>query len=92
MWNSTREKHTHYWVKCVKPLVSSRGCKGFEDIFQGMEKLSAEYRIELKEPNRPTILTPRKAPLTLRQRLREELDRLIDLGITEQVEELTEWV
>lgn len=55
---------------------------------RGLE-LSTEYK--LTEPNSPTIHAPSSVPLVLRQKLKEELDNLIALGMIEKVEKLTEW-
>lgn len=41
-----------------------------EDIFQRTEKLSIEYKIQLKEPNCHPTHAIRKVPLPLRQKLK----------------------
>lgn len=66
--------------------------EAYPDVFQGMGKLKARYKIELEEPNIPVIHAPRKVPLILRGKLKAELERLEKLDIIEKVEEPTEWV
>ncbi len=48
-------------------------------------------RIELKEGARPRILAPRRLPLALRNKTKEELDRMTRLGVISPVNEPREW-
>ena len=64
----------------------------YDDVFQGLGCLGVEYKIKLRDDAVPVIHAPRRVPVALMKPLREELDRMIDLGVIEKVEEPTEWV
>lgn len=55
------------------------------------QQLSAECRIDLEEPNGSIVHSTREVMLALRQRLKEDRNRLIALGISERVTERILW-
>ncbi|PIK36097.1 hypothetical protein BSL78_27073 [Apostichopus japonicus] len=63
-----------------------------EDIFTGIGKIAKEYHIELTSEAAPVIKPARRTPDALKQPLRQELNRLLDLGIIRELREPTEWV
>ncbi|PIK59033.1 hypothetical protein BSL78_04060 [Apostichopus japonicus] len=63
-----------------------------EDVFTGIGKIASEYHIELTSNAEPVVKPARRTPDALKQPLREELDRLLDLGILREVREPTDWV
>ena len=67
--------------------------KEFPALFTGLGKLNAEsYRITLKGETEPVCLyTARKVPHPLQQRVREELDRMVQQSVISPVEGPTEW-
>ena len=66
----------------------------FKDVFDGgLGKLPHTVRLEIDEMVTPVQLPPRKVPLMVRNELKQELERLTDLGVTMKEEtEPTKWV
>ena len=67
--------------------------KEFPALFTGLGKLNAEsYRITLKGETEPVCLyTARKVPHPLQQRVKEELNRMVQQSVISPVEGPTEW-
>ncbi|KAK2705244.1 hypothetical protein QYM36_017328 [Artemia franciscana] len=66
--------------------------KGYEDVFKGAGMLSEDYQIYLKDNATPTVHRARKVPITMRNKLKNELVHLEKLSIIEKVIKSTEWV
>lgn len=65
----------------------------FEDVFgEGGVVKCNPYHITLDKEAIPTIAAARKVPLTLKTKLKEELDRMVHNGILVAVDEPSEWV
>lgn len=64
----------------------------FPDVFTGMGRLNRTVKIKLKENYSPHVAAPRKVPLALHSKVKEELARMEESGIITKVEEPTEWV
>ncbi|KAK2706032.1 hypothetical protein QYM36_016153, partial [Artemia franciscana] len=62
------------------------------DTFEGIENLENKCEIHLKENAVPTVYPARKVPLAMKQKLKDELDRLEALNIIGKVSEPTDWV
>ena len=66
--------------------------KEFPALFTGLGKLNENYRITLKRETEPVCLyTARKVPHPLQQRVKEELDRMVEQSVISAVREPTEW-
>ncbi|XP_014676649.1 PREDICTED: uncharacterized protein K02A2.6-like [Priapulus caudatus] len=66
--------------------------KKFPSLFTGLGKLETPYEIKLREDVRPyAISAPRRIPLPLLPRVKEELSRLQAIGVISSVEEPTDW-
>ena len=64
----------------------------FPELFEGLGMLGEAYEIQLSQEARPhALFTPRKVPIPLRPRVKEELDRLEQNGVISKVEEPTPW-
>ena len=64
----------------------------FPKVFSGLGTLGDEYTIRLKEDAKPYALyTPRNVPLPLREKVREELNRMEKMGVVSKVNEPTPW-
>ena len=66
--------------------------KDYLDVFEGTGKLEGQYKLEVDDGATPVVHPPRRVPVALKDKLKEELDRLQRLGIIEQVTEPTPWV
>ena len=64
----------------------------YPDIFKGFGVLPFTYKIQLKDDAQPVVHAPRRVPAPLRDKLKQELDRMTSLGVIKKVEEPTEWV
>lgn len=56
-------------------------------IFQGTDKLLTDCRTELKDPNLLKLNASSKVSVIIKEQLKEELDRIIVLGIIKHTEE-----
>ena len=61
-------------------------------MFKGIGKVETECEIHLKDNATPTVHPARKVPLAMKEKLKNELDRLESLDIIEKVSEPTDWV
>lgn len=73
--------------KSVNTIVNQ-----YPDIFKGFGVLPFTYKIQLKEGAQPVVHAPRRVPAALKDKLKEELDRMESLEVIRKVEEPTEWV
>lgn len=63
----------------------------YNDVFKGIGCLEKEHRIILKENVVPAVFNARKIPLSIKNAVKLELDRLENLKIIEKVSEPTDW-
>ena len=62
------------------------------DIFSGLGNLRAEYEIKLDKNAVPYALhAPRRVPLSQRDKIKQELERMESMGVIVKVEEATQW-
>lgn len=73
--------------RCVESIVNQ-----FPDISKGFGVLPFTYKIQLKDDAQPVVHAPRRVPAPLREKLKQQLDRMMSLGVIKKVEEPTEWV
>ncbi|XP_075723895.1 uncharacterized protein LOC142765972 [Rhipicephalus microplus] len=60
------------------------------NVFQRTGCIQREYQMVLQEVATPSVQTPRRVPLALQKRLKEELERMLKAGILTKVEEPTD--
>ena len=65
----------------------------FPSLFRGLGNLGEEYIIQLKPEAKPHSLftAARRIPLPLREKVKNELDRMESTGVISKVEEPTPW-
>ena len=64
----------------------------FEDVFDGVGKLAGKYKIELDDTVPPVVHPPRRIPLAMKEKLKEELDKMVEEEIIAPVDTPTSWV
>ena len=64
----------------------------YPNLFRGLGKLNGAYTIELKEGAKPfTMTVPRRVAIPLMQPVKDELSRMVKLGVITRVREPTDW-
>lgn len=70
-----------------KPIMEE-----YKDVFEGIGCLADPYHIQTKADVTPVVHAPRKIPVTLTNRLKEELQRMEKLKVITKVDGPTDWV
>ena len=73
-------------------LTKERVSTDFEDTFKGLEKMEGKLHFEVDESVSPVVMPPDRVPVALKGKFKEEIDRLIDVGVLTKVEEPNKWV
>ena len=73
-------------------LTKEQVLTDFADIFKGLGKMEGKLHLEVDESVSPVIMPPRRVPVALKGKFKEELDRLISVGVLEKVEQPSKWV
>ena len=84
--NSKKVSDTNTGNESVNDIVHR-----FPELFKGHRTLPFTYKIQLKSDAKPVIHAPRRVPAPFRDSLKE-LDRMMDLGVIQPIEEPTDWV
>ena len=75
-----------------EPETEQTVCRKFPKVFQGLGNLGKAYHIQLQPDSQPhALLTPRRVPLPLRQKVTKELDQMEKEGVISKVTEPTTW-
>lgn len=61
-------------------------------LFDGIGKIEGKYHITLDSNVTPVVHPPRRVPLTLKDKVKSELDRLMSTNIIAKVDCSTDWV
>ncbi|XP_045182664.2 uncharacterized protein K02A2.6-like [Mercenaria mercenaria] len=64
----------------------------YPDIFQGIGQLPGECEIHLKQDAIPVIHPPRRVPVAVHDKLKAELQMMLEKRVIQKVSEPTEWV
>lgn len=64
----------------------------YADIFQSIGEFSGECNLHVDPDTAPVVYPPRRVPLALRDRLKQELDRMEECIVICKVTKPTEWV
>ena len=64
----------------------------YQDVFTGLGLVDGEFHIELRDDAKPTIHLPRKVPLSLMPKLKEMLEKKIEMDVISKVDKATDWV
>ena len=67
--------------------------KAFPDVFNGdIGTLPGSVRLTIKPDAEPVLRPPKRLPVELRDPVKQELDRLVGVGVLAPVDEPTDWV
>ena len=65
----------------------------YADTFTGLGRITrVTHHIQLQPGHKPVVHAPRKAPVTLRTKVKDELNRMEKLEVSERIHEPTDWV
>ncbi|XP_065356765.1 uncharacterized protein LOC135951109 [Calliphora vicina] len=78
--------------KIALPDAKESFVKEYNDVFHGFGKFLDEYKIYLKENTKPVLRYRKRIPQALMDRLRTELDVMVQDGIISAVDYPTDWV
>ena len=77
----------------ISSLTKEQVLTNFGDIFKGLGKMDGKLHLEVNESVPPVIMPPScRVPVALKGKFKEEIDRLVSVGVLEKVEEPTKWV
>ena len=81
-------------IKCICSikLKENSFLSEFSDCFGEIGTLNKTHHIEIKKNFTPIVTPIQQIPHSLKPKVEKELKRMIDLGIIELVDELTDWV
>ena len=74
------------------PVSKDTIIQDYSDVFEGTGLLKGGYHIRLDDSIPPVVHKPRRIPLSLKGRLKDELSKLCKLGVLSPVYEPTPWV
>ena len=64
----------------------------YPELFTGLGKIKGKYQIELEEGAKPySVSTPERVPIPLPPRVKEELQRMENLGVISKIDQPTDW-
>ena len=79
-------------VDAEKPLTLEAVKQKFPKLFKGLGKLQEEYNIKVKSDAKPfAISTPRRVPLPLLDKVKQELHHMQEQGVISPVDEPSDW-
>lgn len=72
--------------------IFSVDIQDYKELFNGLGRLPGTYRIPIERDAVPVVCPVRKIPLGVRDKLRDELGRMEELGVIRKVSHPTAWV
>ena len=80
------------WWKFWKSTFSSIENK-YEDVMDGkLGSFSCVQQLKIRDDAKPVVMSDKRPAISVRPKLKAELDRLVDLGVIIPVEQPTPWV
>ena len=94
---STHSESENANGKTVAPDVNGSVTKAqvfskYSDVFDGLGEMPGEVHLHADPDVKPVINPPRKVPIALKPKLKDELNRLETMGVLCKVTESTDWV
>ena len=79
-------------IQRVDSVTTDEIKQRFAKVFEGLGTLGEEYIIKLKDGATPySLYTPRRVPLPLREKVKEELEKMEAMGVISKVDQPTPW-
>ena len=78
-----------YATVCTPTVFFEKYPSVFDD---GLGRLPGKVKLSLHEDVRPRVLPTRRIPVAIRERFKQELDRLLGLGVIAKVDGPSDWV
>ncbi|UYV69910.1 K02A2.6-like [Cordylochernes scorpioides] len=82
-------------IKRLQSIEKRNSLNPFEEypkLFTGLGTLQGSYTIKLKDESQPhAIYTPRRIPIPLLNKTKEQFDQMVEKGVIEKVEQPTDW-
>ena len=78
-----------YASVCAPTVFFDKYPRVFDD---GLGQLPGKVKLSLNQDVRPRVLPTRRVPLAIRERFKQELDRLLALGVIAKVDGPSDWV
>ncbi|UYV77098.1 K02A2.6-like [Cordylochernes scorpioides] len=82
-------------IKRLQSIEKRNSLNPFEEypkLLTGLGTLQGSYTIKLKDESQPhAIYTPRRIPIPLLYKTKEQLDQMVEKGVIEKVEQPTDW-
>ena len=76
----------------INSLQEEKFVAMYPNLFKGLGTITGEYHISLQDGAKPfAISTPRRIPLALMPRVKQELERMEAMGVITRVEQPTDW-
>ena len=79
-------------VQPIENLTKQQIIQKFQDVFEGEGKLEGKLHLEVDKNVKPIQLPVRKVPVSVKEKLKNELDRLTSQEIIAPVSVPTEWI
>ncbi|KAG1928056.1 gag-pol fusion protein [Pimephales promelas] len=79
-------------VTATQQETTNNIVRRFDDVVKGLGALPFIYKIQLKDDVQPVVHAPRRVSAPLKEKLKQELDKMTALGVIKKVEEPTDWV
>lgn len=64
----------------------------YADVFEGIGHMPGTLHLDIDPTVKPVVMPPRRVPLALKSKLKDELERLETLGVITKVTKPTDWV
>ena len=64
----------------------------YPDRFEGIGKFTKIHKLVMNDNHKPVIHPTRRAPIQLREKIEDELNRMVEMDIIRKVTEPTDWV
>ena len=79
-------------IKRIEAVANDPLCE-YADTFTGLGCITdVNHHIKIDPTYKPVIHPPRKIPVTIRKKVKDELARMEQLGVIERIHEPTDWV